>query len=283
LPTGLSGLSNLLRKSIARSAGPWGISTRAAAWIFWIPLIGVVAVLAARLDKDLYRILLADDGVVEWAQFACFLAAGLSALALSVNRSRSGHPFQGAAYAICALGLLFVTGEEIAWGQRIFGLSTPEALREINTQDELTLHNIENVLGVLNTVMLLIGLFGVAAPALNRYVKVERFGDDARFLFVPPFFLVPSFFVLFAYKLVRLTVWTEPGFTVTKYGEWSEFCLAFALFVFTAVNYGRLARHARVREVIEAGGSGLDPAGLDPAIAAGASADALDEARPAVP
>lgn len=34
-------------------------------------------------------------------------------------------------------------GEEISWGQRIIGFSTPETLNKINVQHEFTLHNIE--------------------------------------------------------------------------------------------------------------------------------------------
>jgi hypothetical protein len=42
------------------------------------------------------------------------------------------------------LGLLFLfgAGEEISWGQRIFNIETPQALKEINTQKELNIHNI---------------------------------------------------------------------------------------------------------------------------------------------
>ena len=34
-------------------------------------------------------------------------------------------------------------GEEISWGQRIFGFSTPDSLAEINVQTEFNLHNID--------------------------------------------------------------------------------------------------------------------------------------------
>lgn len=43
------------------------------------------------------------------------------------------------------LGLLFFVafGEEISWGQRIFGWSTPEALAEVNYQQETNIHNLD--------------------------------------------------------------------------------------------------------------------------------------------
>ena len=43
------------------------------------------------------------------------------------------------------LGIVFFVGlgEEISWGQRILNIETPEAIKEINAQGELTIHNLE--------------------------------------------------------------------------------------------------------------------------------------------
>lgn len=45
---------------------------------------------------------------------------------------------------ILVLALMFFAafGEEISWGQRIFGVRTPEALRAVNVQGEINLHNL---------------------------------------------------------------------------------------------------------------------------------------------
>jgi hypothetical protein len=42
------------------------------------------------------------------------------------------------------LGMLFFIGfgEEISWGQRIFNLQTPEAVKKVNMQGELNIHNL---------------------------------------------------------------------------------------------------------------------------------------------
>jgi hypothetical protein len=45
-------------------------------------------------------------------------------------------------YLGLALLFFFGAGEEISWGQRIFGLKTPEPLAQVNKQDELNLHNL---------------------------------------------------------------------------------------------------------------------------------------------
>jgi hypothetical protein len=46
-------------------------------------------------------------------------------------------------FFVFVLLFLFGAGEEISWGQRVFGFQTPESLTSINRQNELTLHNLE--------------------------------------------------------------------------------------------------------------------------------------------
>ena len=45
-------------------------------------------------------------------------------------------------YLILAALFFFITGEEISWGQRIFGWGTPDWM-ESNVQKETTIHNLE--------------------------------------------------------------------------------------------------------------------------------------------
>ena len=43
-------------------------------------------------------------------------------------------------YILGALAFVFAAGEEIDWGQRIFGFETPGSLRDINMNDAFNLH-----------------------------------------------------------------------------------------------------------------------------------------------
>ncbi len=233
---------------IAESAEKWRLSTRVAAWIFWIPLIGAAAMALARLHKDTFKLFLREDGILEWGQFVCFVVACLAGAAVARCRLRAGHPWQAAAFAIFALGMLFAAGEEVSWGQRILGLETPEYFRSINKQNEIGLHNVGPTLGVIKLVMLAGSFLAASAWLVNGKLRVQRFADRADYLFIPPFFLSSSFLVVFAYQLARHTVWPASGFTVTRYGEWSESCLAFGLAAFAVLNYWLLAADARQRE-----------------------------------
>ena len=75
----------------------------------------------------------------------------------------------------------FGAGEEISWGQRIFGIETPEAFAEHNRQGETNLHNLEIYRVNLNKLIFsnLLGVFLVfyvlVLPALaTRKPTVEK-------------------------------------------------------------------------------------------------------------
>lgn len=84
-----------------------------------------------------------EDGIVEYGTALFLLAIGvyqlIKAAGYKVN-SRTLAWLTGTVF----MGLLFIfgAGEEVSWGQRLLGFETPESLKEINRQDEVTLHNI---------------------------------------------------------------------------------------------------------------------------------------------
>src|SRR6266498_4403366 len=229
-----------LMKELKRSAEEWGVSPRIAWWIFWLPIAGAIVVGLARANKPVYDLLTKEDGPIEWAEFIFYACACVAAAGVAVKRLLAGYYWQGLIYVGFALGMFFVSGEEIAWGQRILGLQTPQQLAAINHQRELTVHNIQKVQDGLNLVLLLGGAYGTLAFFVNKRVQVEKLWDQANYLLVPPLFTVSSFAVLFGYKLVRLLVLRKPGFTVTRYAEWAELCFAFGLCIFAWLNYRRL-------------------------------------------
>jgi hypothetical protein len=140
---------------------------------------------------------------------------------------------------VFALGCLFIAGEEISWGQRIVGYGTPEELERVNHQGAVTVHNIGGFSQALNGVMLVIGAYGAFAPwLLRRFTR--RLPADLTALVAPALFLTPAFLVLFVYKALRFTAFPEPRAAVVSFGEWPEFCLAYALSTFALLERRRL-------------------------------------------
>ena len=111
----------------------------------------VVAILAFYLTylisrlffvERVFPLLFDEDGLFEYLTTVFFLmASGFFIMALI---KKNGGITNYTKLFIFGLALFcFVVGmEEISWGQRIFGIETPEALKEINFQEETTVHNL---------------------------------------------------------------------------------------------------------------------------------------------
>ncbi len=68
-----------------------------------------------------------------------------------------------------AVLMFLVGGEEISWGQRIFGIATPESLSAVNVQNEFNIHNIDGIHQHVRTAgVAFVGLFCFLIPISNR-------------------------------------------------------------------------------------------------------------------
>jgi len=79
-----------------------------------------------------------DSGVFEWGTVACLVAACFFAAMIAKNTKG----IQRVMFYGLAIASFVVVGEELSWGQWVFHWETPEALSEINRQQETNLHNI---------------------------------------------------------------------------------------------------------------------------------------------
>ncbi len=231
---------HLVRRLMVKSAQEWGVSLSAAYLIFLTPLVVSALLIPIRLDKELYKLLLDEDRLFEWATFTCFVLGTLVGLVIVHNRWQARDRLGVALYLLFTLLMFFSAGEEISWGQRVVDFDTPEDLLEINRQDEFNLHNIGESLNLFRALMIAIGLGGSTAYVLNQRLQIERLWDNADVLLVPPFFLASTFLIVLAYRLFRLFIWRKSGFTVTKYAESIEFWLAFGLTAFGYLVWRRL-------------------------------------------
>ncbi len=160
--------------------------------VLWLPAAYCAVNLALFLaDADWYGATFGgEDGWFENVQVAAFLAAGV----LFALAARQVPRFVAVGYAVFAAVLVFAALEELSWGQRLFDLETPEALRTRNVQGELTLHNLRAVQGELGLALAVLA----HVAALAWLVVPER---NALAALVPPpvctlWFLIPGLFFL---------------------------------------------------------------------------------------
>jgi hypothetical protein len=107
-----------------------------------------------------------EDGPVEFAGFACFAVASVLALVAAWRLRSFRRPMVAA--AVLGAVLFVAAGEELSWGQRLFGIETPAALVDGNRQDELNLHNIDGLQDKAVLAQLLVAGAGVLLPTAVR-------------------------------------------------------------------------------------------------------------------
>ena len=115
--------------------------------LFILGLIGLTLVLAVGIylisPTYFYLRFAAEDGLVEYGTAVCLLLASIILLRNGISLRRHAAKLAAGLTFFYAFMFFFGAGEEISWGQRIFGWETSEAMKEINRQDETTIHNIE--------------------------------------------------------------------------------------------------------------------------------------------
>jgi hypothetical protein len=200
----------------------WGLSRRWSAALLVIPFAGAALLGLASPWPGLYDTLVREDSVLEWLQVAAYVASLGLAAACAYRLERAGRRLFAALFALLALCCLFAAGEEISWGQRLFGFGTPHDLASVNNQDELNVHDVVEVQGKFNGLLAAASLYGLAAPWVVR----------RRVVIVPPAALSAAFFVMLVYTTGRALFFPHPHYELAKYSEWGETCFSAALAVF---------------------------------------------------
>jgi hypothetical protein len=194
------------------------------------------AVLSAGLGTGVYKALVREDGPVENLQFVLFAGASFGALVLARLHHREGRRGIAAVFVLAAIGLFGIAGEEISWGQRIFGWGTPEALAEINRQGETTLHNVETIEELVRW-----SVFGVAVAATVAALLYDRGPRHARHpvvrALVPSRVFVPAFVLIAGWRMYRETVVPPASlrFAISEFTEIVELVMASTVAIFLAL------------------------------------------------
>jgi len=104
---------------------------------------------------------LREDGWAENLTVFFLVASSIIAIRRSVGYRRNKMGKAVFFWGLLAFLFFFAAGEEISWGQRIFGIETPEYFMEKNLQQETNLHNL--VIGDIKINKLIFSqlLFGV--------------------------------------------------------------------------------------------------------------------------
>jgi len=164
---------------------PWN----GVAILVWIALL-----LLHSLSFDSYVWLATEDKFGENMTSVFYLLAAVFLIFTSFrNIKKKRHSLiKETLPLLLALFFIFIAGEEISWGQRIFNIATPETIRDTNVQGEMNLHNLSffdrnaailNQHTALNVFALLMGL--VFPICYSIWPFFRRVADRLFFPIVP--------------------------------------------------------------------------------------------------
>lgn len=141
-------------------------------WL-WFPLGAFFIFTSAEflLSSGHYAIFVGENGPLEFMQVFIMAIVIILAFKGLLKSIRTKETLLIVLYAVAAAGSIFVTGEEVSWGQHIFKWATPETWMAVNDQQETNLHNTTSWLDQKPRLLLEIGVIfgGIILPLISRY------------------------------------------------------------------------------------------------------------------
>lgn len=203
-------------------------------FLFPIAIILFFLILEKIISYRIYAFLIKEDSVVEYLQALFYFSAFIFTFLTSISFFKNRLLLLGILYGFLTVALLFVSLEEISWGQRIFSIGNPDYFAQHNVQNELTLHNLDTVQPILHSLYILIGFYGAFAWLfVKRFIPMAKSQcNNLLNYIIPDWFISSYFFFLFiAYILID---WFWIGWL---HQELAELLLSLGFLFFSVINF----------------------------------------------
>lgn len=201
-------------------------------------------------EPSIYRYLTREDGLVEWCTFLNYFIASLIGFAITRDLW-PGQKLSAVLYLIFSTSLMFIAGEEISWGQRLFNFLPPEFFLRNNFQLEMNIHNLAYIQDIdpffAAKIFTIIGIYGGFGWLLMGLVSRIYRSDIHSFylgLFIPRLMLSSYFLIVGAYFFYLAFLWPEILFVGigNRYQEICEFILSTGFLFFCFLNIKKLKK-----------------------------------------
>ena len=169
---------------------------------------------------------------------------------LLIIASNTNIPFRDLTLSwlvVYTLGCIYFLGEEISWGQHLFGWSTPDAWLAFNDQQETNFHNTSALFDQVPRFLLTLGII-IGGLFYPLFVRNKPLAADSLASFLT--LIMPSFHCVTAastvllisvhdkiYSLLKIDM---PGFLQFNDGEVKESLIAMFILVYIYDFYQRL-------------------------------------------
>lgn len=213
-------------------------------WLWFPPLLLLVIVPIKILAPEFYSLRIDGElGLIELATPVISIAGAIVGFLLLLRASKLPTRRIRIWVMLTTLGCVYFAGEELSWGQHLFGWSTPEYIEAVNDQEETNLHNVSSWFDQKPRMLLefwvLIG--GVIWPLLGRSSGTP---EQDSYWFWPTIEVLPSAILAI---MIRLPERIKSLFEIEqlplelRFSEPQEYYFALFLLIYLASIRKRLA------------------------------------------
>ncbi len=210
------------------------------------PILFILLVFLEVFVNPLFGLLVSEDNIFEYIQFVLFLATSFLALKIGRKLQSVKRKSYAILFYLLAASMFIISMEEISWTQRIIGLETPEEVRVMNLQDELTVHNLEFVQKHIHYLHILVGLYGAMGYMLVKNLRPKLFSKLSLFLPKPIlfFYFFSTFMFSFTnkYMVFHYRMFTGEWIGFGGWQEVSELFLAFGFLMYAYQTHKKLTK-----------------------------------------
>ncbi|HVT00844.1 MAG TPA: hypothetical protein VHE53_01250 [Patescibacteria group bacterium] len=174
----------------------------------------LTAFVISLFPNDMFAKLSQEDHLIENTQVVVLLLGVYWAVKAAKIFLKKHSTINAFIFILVAVALIFVAGDEISWGQRIFHIATPTDLAKINDQKEITVHNIDLFDRYVGVGYMVIGFYGSVMWIIQKFIK--KLKNIPFTYYIPPWFCSIFFFSAFFYNFYTRThpyhhigVWSE--------------------------------------------------------------------------
>ncbi|MCA9370128.1 MAG: hypothetical protein H6774_02350 [Pseudomonadales bacterium] len=184
-------------------------------------LLSLLFVVEQHYFHTVFYFLKGEDSVFEY--LTCFFffgaAATLSVAGWSLRHSKTAL-LKLLAVVLCTGGLVFFVagGEEISWGQRLLGIETPEEIAKVNSQQEITIHNLDGIIEYVYYAYWIISVYCATAWIIPFVLK--KMGRQSVANALDVFCPSPKLFGWFVPMLLYVPLRETESYAV--WGHWEE-------------------------------------------------------------
>ena len=162
--------------------------------IFSVLIYPGLMIFFASLHPNFYRVINREDNIIEWLTVEFLILTAVLAIIHALIARRRANQYVWF-FILFAIACIFFAIEEISWGQRIFGLESPEYFLEHSDQLEINVHNVVNEqFSVRTKHIAAFGLFiyGVVLPVSTLIPSVRSLAEKFKIM-IPSKILIPGF------------------------------------------------------------------------------------------